>query len=132
MQINDHQNFAILGKNVTGFTLANSIVSGANGTNDLIDEASVLFTGLFGTASISNSTIRGGVEDNPRVVNTSGTLSSLAITGSTFRDNHSATGNDGVFIGARNNAIMTVSITGGTFTANRGDHFRPTQRTTRS
>ena len=124
MQINDHQNFAILGNNVTGFTLANSIVNGANGTNDLIDEASVLFTGLFGTASISNSTIRGGVEDNLRVINTSGTLNSLAITGSTFRDNHITTGNDGVFIGARNNAIMTVSITGGTFTANRGDHFQ--------
>ena len=75
MQLNDFQNFAILGNNVTGFTLANSVVSGANGRNVGIDEASVSFTGLYGTAAISNSTIRGGVEDNLRVMNTSGTLS---------------------------------------------------------
>ena len=124
MQLNDFQNFAILGNNVTGFTLANSVVSGANGSNVGIDEASVSFTGLYGTAAISNSTIRGGVEDNLRVINTSGTLSSLSITGSTVRNNNDTTGNDGVFIGACTNAIMTVSITGGTFTANGGDHFQ--------
>ena len=124
MQINDCQNFGILGSNVTGFTLANSTVSGANGTNDGLDEASVAFTNLLGTAAISGTTIRGGVEDNFRVINNSGVLTSLAISSSTFRDNSSTTGNDGIFIGSRTSAIVTVSVTNSTFAANRGDHFQ--------
>ena len=59
MQLNDFDNFAILGNNVTGFTLADSIINAATANGDLeapdTGEGSVRFTNLTGIASITNS-----------------------------------------------------------------------------
>ncbi|WP_214473879.1 hypothetical protein [Mesorhizobium sp. dw_380] len=82
MQLSDFQNYGIYGSNVTGFTLDKTIINGTNGTSSAggSREGAVAFDGLFGTASITNSTL-GGVgagnssfSDDLRVMNTSGTL----------------------------------------------------------
>jgi hypothetical protein len=131
MQINDHSNFAIRGDNVTNFAMDRTVVSGANGTNIAATprEASVLFNGLFGTSSITNSTVSGGIEDNIRIENTTATpLTSLTVSGTggtssscQIRDNSSVSGNIGFRLAGFNNANMAVTVTGCLFTGNRTD-----------
>ncbi len=131
MQINDHSNFAIRGDNVTNFAMDRTVVSGANGTNPAATprEASVLFNGLFGTGSIINSTVSGGIEDNIRIENTTATpLTSLTVSGTggtssscQIRDNSSVSGNIGFRLAGFNNANMAVTVTGCLFTGNRTD-----------
>ena len=85
MQLNDFQNFAIRGTGVTGFTITNSAVDhtggGWNGSNATggVEESSISFDGLFGSASIANSSVSGGFTDNIRVVNSSGVLNRLTM-----------------------------------------------------
>ncbi len=119
MVISNGSASGIQGVNVTGFALASSTVLG-NG--DAAGEAGLAFAGLFGTASVSASTITGSADDNVRVQNSSGTLA-LNVTGSTISSN-GANGNDGFRVEALASASVTVNVTGSTFAANRGDHFQ--------
>jgi hypothetical protein len=131
MQINDHQNFGIFGTNVNNFTLANSVVNGANGTNPTIanyGEGSIYFgnavtNGLTGSASITNSSFSGGRARNFSVVNTSGTLNRLTITGSSFGLNqNSVDAGDSLSVEARNGGtVLNATVTGSTFTGAPGD-----------
>jgi hypothetical protein len=121
MQLNDHQNFAIRGTAVTGFTLASSVVSGANGSNAAIDEAAVAFDGLTGTATISGSSLSGGVEDNFRVRNTTGVLNRITFDATTFGANHAATGNDGLNLQPSGTAVIAATIQNCSFTSAAGD-----------
>ncbi|HLE63675.1 MAG TPA: Ig-like domain-containing protein, partial [Pyrinomonadaceae bacterium] len=130
MRIDNHPNFAIKGDNVNGFTLDSSLVDGTNGNNEGLDEAAVKFDNLLGTCAVTASDISGGREHNFHVLNTSGTLTSLSISGSTFRDNQTATGADGVNVDAQGTAVMTVTGTSNTFTRNRQEHFRASARNT--
>jgi len=63
------QNFGILGTTVRSFTLTDSVINGTNGTNENVDEASVSFTNLTGSATITNVSVSGSVEDNFRLIN---------------------------------------------------------------
>src|SRR5205085_995866 len=144
--LHDCQNFGILGNAVSGFTLDTSVINGANGTNtapvqpagfavSIDGEASIGFSQLTGSDSITNTFVSGGVNDNIAVLNNSGTLNFLNMTGDTIRDNNSATGNDGLHVEALATATMTVKVgsvgNGNTFAANRGDHIEfTTQNTT--
>ena len=94
LQMNDFQNYAILGTGVNGFTLDHTTINGTNGNNvGGIGEGDVYFTGLSGSASVSNSTFTGAAYDAFHVFNDSAqTLNRLTITGSTFATN-SAAGN---------------------------------------
>jgi hypothetical protein len=112
----------IYGSNLTNFRLKNSTVSG-NG--NAVGEAGLEFENLLGTDSILNTVVTGSAEDNLVVRNTSGTLDSLVVLGSTFSSN-SSLGNDGILVTASNTANVTVRVRGNTFTANRGDHFQAT------
>ena len=134
MHIHDHQNYGIRGVNVNGFTLDTSVIKGVNGTNPggPFSDGSVVFDGtgaavaqgLVGSASITNSDIRGGRSDNLRIDNDAGTLN-LTITGSTFRDTtDAADANDNIFIEFGNTATGFVSITGSTFGETSGDHIQ--------
>jgi hypothetical protein len=136
MHINNHPNFAVLGTNVTNFDMDHTTVDGANGSitsprtyNGLtIDgEASVAFANLFGSASITNCTIKGGINDNIALLNYSGTLNFLSIQDCTIRDNHATSGNDGIHVEVHNSAVVTVKLgaTGhpNTWAAHRGDHI---------
>ena len=111
----------IRGNNVTGFTLASSTVD--NNANDAAtDEAGLHFTNLLGTASITTTTVSNHLEDNARILNSSGTLSQLTITNSTFRDTDTVSpGNNGLLIQGDSNANMTVDIANSSFLRNRAN-----------
>ena len=125
MQINDHQNFGIFGNNVTNLTLDHVVVNGVNGTNaGGTGEGSVAFTGLQGSATVSNCNISGGLTDNFRVLNNSGqTLNRITVTATTFGPNSTANGNDGLTLQGTN-GTLNVTVTGCFFTSARGDLFQ--------
>ncbi|HET7842681.1 MAG TPA: tandem-95 repeat protein, partial [Xanthomonadales bacterium] len=134
MQLNDFQNFAVRGTNVTGFSLSNSVISGANGTTNAggNEEDSIRFDGLFTsgafpTAQVVNSTIGGGFTNNIRVRNVSGTLNRLVVNNNTFGLLNAANGNDNVFVTAvpppPTLATLNVTLTNNTFQGTRADFF---------
>ena len=124
MQLNDFDNFAIRGTDVQGFTMTNVVINGTNGTNDGFDEGPVSFANLTGSASVTNSSISGSVEHNMQVLNSSGTLNRLTISGTTFGAMSTATGSDALLIESSGTAVMNVTANTNTFTSARGDHFQ--------
>jgi hypothetical protein len=126
MRITNHANYAIGGSSVTGFTMTNCLVDGSNGSTTSPDEGSVFFTNLLGPSVITNSTVRGGFEDNIQIVNNTGT-GTLTISGSTVRDNTTTDGNDGVFAQANPGATFTLKVINSVLQRNRGDHVNTTQ-----
>jgi hypothetical protein len=120
MNVQNGGDDGIRGATVAGLALSNMNVSG-NG--NAVGERGIEFTGLTGTATIGTSTFTGSAEDNADIVNSSGSLN-LTVTGSTFSNTSTLTGNDGIHIDANDTAAVTASITGSTFTHNRGDHFQ--------
>jgi hypothetical protein len=130
MQLNDFDGWAIRGTGVSGFTLSDSTINGSNGTSTANDEASVAIDNLTGSASITNDTITGGVEDDVRIKNTTGSLSSLSITGSTFATTGAATANDALsLVGQTGVSVFNASVTGNTFTRAQGDLYQYTLNT---
>ena len=132
MQLNDFSDFAIRGTTVTNFTLDNSVINGVNGDNPAVDEASVAFNDLTGSATVSNSNISGGIEDNFRIRNfTAGTsLNRITFSNDTFGPNHgsagncaAATGDDGLKLEGQSNAVINVTVQNSFFTSARGDLF---------
>jgi hypothetical protein len=83
-----NQNHGIRGVSATNFTLEFSTVTGSNGTSIALDEGSINFDNLLGSAAITSCLIEGGLEDNLNVVNTSGSLNRLTVSGSTFGFNN--------------------------------------------
>ena len=124
MQINDHPNFGIRGTGVTNFNLTNSVVNGANGNSTAFDEGSISFGNLLGSANFTNNTISGGHEDNIVVINDTGTLNRMMVTGGTIGLNANATGNDGISLEARMAAVANVTVSGVNFTGARADMFQ--------
>ena len=123
MQLNDFSNFALIGQNVVGFSLTNSVINGTNGNNDAVDEGSVIFDNLRGTATISNTTITGGHEDNVSIQNTTNTGGALNMTvsGSTFATSAGSFANDAFQFIADGNSVMSLTLENSTFTRARGD-----------
>jgi hypothetical protein len=124
MNLSNHANFAVRGHAVAGFALDGVRITGTNGSNAALNEGSVVLTELTGSGAIARSLISGGVQDNVRIENTTGTLTSLAFTQDTVEDNSSATGNYGVAALARGSAHMTVSVSGSLFRGNRAQAIR--------
>ena len=123
MQLNDHTDFAIRGSSVVGFTLANSVINGTNGSDAAADEGSVRFTGLTGSASITGSTISGTVKNNLTVINSAGTLDRITVSGSTFGSMSATTGDHALLIESTGTAVINSTISNNTFTAARGTHI---------
>ena len=105
-----NQNNGIRGTSVSNFTLEFSTVTGTNGNNGADDESSVHFTNLTGSGAITSCVIEGGFEDNLNVVNTSGSLNRLTISGTTFGFNSAAGGNNNLTFDAQN-AGTTLNFT---------------------
>jgi hypothetical protein len=116
MNVHNNLGNGIYGSGTNGFSISNSLVS-SNGDNAGADEAGIRFDNGNGTIGISNTNIGGSVEDNIRIVNTSGSAT-LNISGSTIHDNNTLTGNDGLNLVANNTANITTSITSSNFTDN--------------
>lgn len=123
MQINDASNFAIRGVSVQNFTLASSVVNGANGTSAALNEGSISFSGLTGSATVSGSNVSGGISNNVRVVNGSGVLDRLTVSGTTVGANSTTDGADGVFIQAQNSAVLNLTVQNSFFTAAHANLF---------
>jgi hypothetical protein len=119
----------IQGTSVTNFTLASALIENNGNT---VAEANLDFggvsdttpDGLFGTAGITNSTIRNSSEKVVSIRNQNGMLS-LTVTGSQFTNTSANTGSDdGLILDAVQTASMTVNVQNSYFAANRGDHFQ--------
>ena len=66
--------------------------------------------------------IEGGLEDNLNVVNTSGTLNRLTITGSTFGFNNTTNGNNSILLESQNaGTTLNFTIQGSTIKGARAD-----------
>ena len=103
---------------VTGFNLSNCTVT--NNGNSTFDEG-IEFTNLFGTCSMSNCTVTNNAHNNFKLDNSSGTLTSFNISGSTFEghNNSTAFGNHGFLFEARGSALVTaVNVTTSIFRNN--------------
>jgi hypothetical protein len=125
MNLNDFSNFAMLGYTVSGTTTLDQMtINGTNGSNVSQDEGSVMFCGLTGSASITSSTITGGFEDGLRVVNSSGTLNRLTVSGTTLATSTNALADDAFLASATGSATMNVTVNQDTtFTTARSDLF---------
>ncbi|MDB6079429.1 MAG: hypothetical protein JWO82_3176, partial [Akkermansiaceae bacterium] len=123
MQLNDFANYGIFGSAVTGFTLTNSIINGTNGTlQGGIGEGDVYFTGLSGSATVSNSTFTGAAYDVFHVFNNGETLNRLTITGCTFTMSNTS-GNDALAFQATG-GTFNATVQSSTMNAARGDLFQ--------
>jgi Ca2+-binding RTX toxin-like protein len=105
-----NQNNGIRGLNSSNFTFEFSNITGTNGNSAGQDEGSIKFDNLTGTAAITSCLIDGGFENNLYVVNASGTLNRLTISGSTFGFNNTASGNNNILIESQN-AGTTLNFT---------------------
>ena len=124
MRLDNHQNYAIHGTNVLGFTLSNSVINGTNGTNvsSPFRDSSIRFDQLTGTNSITNSVISGGFQHNLLIDNQSGT-SQITVSGNTIKNTNAVTGDDGFQLEAETTAVVNAFVTNNSFSAHGGDHF---------
>src|SRR5258708_37317558 len=112
MRLNDFDNFAVYGVNVTGFTMDTSLIDGSNGNNNTtpVNDGSFTVFGLLGTSSITNSTIKGGFQRNVNIKNSSGTAN-ITISGNTIRDtNTGVSGDDNLIIQADTTDTVTAQV----------------------
>jgi VCBS repeat-containing protein len=120
MSVNNGGDDGISGSSVAGFNLASANVA-ANG--NAVGESGIELTQLSGSASMADSTVSGSADRNVRIANTSGSLSAFDVTNSAFTTTNVTTGDDGFIVENNGTGLMSVSITGSTFTDNKGDHF---------
>ena len=108
---------------VTNFALNQANVNNnGNSTSDdglQFGEASGSVVGVLGTVSIANTSISANAHNGLWLRNTSGTLSSFTVSGSTFNDVNDTTGaNAFLFEGSGTSTMTSGSITGSTFQNN--------------
>jgi hypothetical protein len=122
MQLNDFDNYGIYGSSVNGLTMDNVVTSGTIGTSDPLDEGSVIFDGLTGSATVTNSNFGGGsVEDTFRVRNASGTLNRITMTSDTFASLNPI--GDALKFETSSTAVINATVQNGFFTSAAGDLF---------
>jgi VCBS repeat-containing protein len=120
MKIRNNLGNGVRGAGVTNFALRDSVVDN-NGDDAATDEAGLHFTNLLGTSEFTRTLVANSPEDNARVVNSSGTLSQLNVTDSTFRDTDTVSpGNNGLLLQADGGSI-TADVLGSTFLRNRAN-----------
>jgi hypothetical protein len=124
MILHDFQNYAVIGTNVTGFTMTYTTVSGANGTNQGgVGEGDVYFTGLSGSATVDHSIFSGAAYDTFHVFNNSSqTLNRITMTNSSFGSTN--TGSNDALVFQATGGTLNVTIQSSSFTAARGDLFQ--------
>lgn len=124
MQLNDFQNYGIVGTTVTNFTLTNSTINGTNGTlQGGIGEGDVYFTGLSGSATVTSCTFSGAAYDTFHVFNDAAqTLNRITITSSSFAMTNTS-GNDAVGFQATG-GTFNATVQSSTITSARGDLFQ--------
>ena len=128
MHIHDNSNYGIRGTAVTGLTVADSVINGTNGTNNLspFEDSSAKFTDLFGTVSVADTDISGGKNGNLLVDNNGSGALDATVDQVDFGAVSATAVDDSVrFNGVANTATtMDVVVTGATFTSAAGDIFQ--------
>ena len=120
MKIRNSLGNGIRGSSVTNFALRDSVVDN-NGDDAATDEAGLHFDEPRRQLGVHAHGRRDSPEDNARVVNSSGTLSQLNVTDSTFRDTDTVSpGNNGLLLQADGGSI-TADVLGDTFLRNRAN-----------
>lgn len=110
--------------NLTGMTLTGLAISN-NG--NAADENGLHLQGLYGTVSVSGTSISGSATNNVFVSNSSGNLN-MTVSGPNCRieDNDATLGNDGILFSGDGTASMRIEVNNCVFDNNRGDHFQLT------
>lgn len=132
MRINGNTNYGVRGTSVAGFAMDTCLLDGVNGTNGSTpyNDGALSFDNLTGSASVSNTNIQGGLYDNVRVVNTSGTLDRLTFTNVTFDVSGVSPANDALTIESQNGAVVKVTVQTSVFKSAAGDLFNLTNNGT--
>ena len=107
----------IYGSNVSDVTIGQDKVLGS-GDSAADHEAGIRFDNLLGASTIENTEVSGSIEDNVRIVNTSGSLS-LTMSGLDVHDTNSASGNAGLTLEADGTAQVTAAVSNSSFTRNQ-------------
>jgi hypothetical protein len=110
----------IHGESVSGLTLDHDNVnSNGNSTSDdgiQLGLESGSTVGVSGTVSITNSSVSGNAHNNVHIRDTSGTISSLTVTGGTFSNVNDTTGaNSFLFEGSGTSTLSSATMSGNTF-----------------
>jgi hypothetical protein len=122
MSVNNGGDDGIRGTTVNGLSLANSVVL-ANG--NAVGERGIDMFDLTGSGGLASSTVSGSSETNVRIENNTATaLTAFNVTASTISSTSLVTGDDGILVLNDGAGAMNVSVTGSTFTDNKGDHFQ--------
>ena len=111
------------GNAITNFTLNRANVNNnGNSTSDdgvQFGEASGSVVGVLGTLTIANSSVSANAHNGFWVRNTSGTLTSMSVTGSSFNDVNDITGaNAFLFEGSGTSTLTAGTISGSAFQNN--------------
>ncbi|HEX6750725.1 MAG TPA: hypothetical protein VF092_25785, partial [Longimicrobium sp.] len=130
MAINDHGNNGLRGTGVVGLTLNKVRFTGANGNNlsGPFYESAVNLDAVTGSASVTGSFFSGGMSDNFRLSNTTGTLNRITFTSDTFavQAGNPTTRllNDALFVQGLGTATVNATVQSSVFQAAGGDLFQ--------
>ncbi len=124
LNLHDFDNYGIIGTTVTGFTLTRTTINGTNGNNHGgVGEGDVYFTGLSGSATVTNCTFSGGAFDTFHVFNNgSQTLNRITITSCSFAMTDTA-GADALVFQATG-GTLNATVQSCTITSARSDLFQ--------
>jgi hypothetical protein len=107
----------LVGTSVTGLNLSN--VSLTSNGDDSADEG-ISIVNLLGNSTWTSVTVTGSAHNNVWIWNSSGTLTSLAVTGGSFSSTGATFGNNGLLLDVTGSAVVSgVTIDGATFSGNR-------------
>jgi hypothetical protein len=127
MRLANNSNYGIRGNTVAGFTMANSVINGTNGTSAVTanKDGAARFNELTGTVSITSTDMNGGYTDNLLVNNTVGTLNAT-VTNFNSGTLDATGGDDAVQFEASGatTATMNVNMSSSTITTATGDLFQ--------
>jgi hypothetical protein len=119
LDVNSGLDDGIHGEGLNGFTLNRSnVLSNGNSTSDdgiqLGLESGA--TSITGPIAITSSTVNASAHNNVHMRSTSGTMSSLTVTGSTFNNLNDTTGaNSFLFEASGTSSVTTATLSGDTF-----------------
>jgi VCBS repeat-containing protein len=116
MNIQNGGEDGIDGTSVNGFSVASSnVTNNGNAAN----EEGVSLANVSGAVSMTSTAVTSSAYNNLRIDNTTGTVSLLNISGSSFNNNDVGIGNHGALIEIRGTSqLTTASITGSSFSGN--------------
>jgi hypothetical protein len=118
VRIHDNDTNGIYGDELTGLTIADSVISDNDVTNVSAFEAGIKFNELYGTNSITNTVVRGTKGDNIRLEMATGTLTNLTLTSTTVGPTANVGGGytNGFSIVTTGTPILNVTVNTSTFT----------------